>query len=751
MGTELDLTDNARTVLEKRYLQKNADGDVVESVEEMFRRVARDIAAADERYGDDVEATEEAFYELMAGLDFLPNSPTLMNAGTEIQQLSACFVLPVEDSMEGIFSAIKNTALIHQSGGGTGFSFSRIRPAGDIVHSTGGVASGPISFMKVFNASTDVIKQGGRRRGANMGILRVDHPDIMEFITAKQDQQELTNFNISVAATGRFMDAVKAGERYPLVNPRTGETEGDLDAGRVFDEIVEMSWKNGEPGIVFLDRINEDNPTPQVGEIESTNPCGEQPLLPYESCNLGSINLSHMVSDGEVDYDRLRDVTHTAVHFLDNVVDRNQYPLEEIRERTLANRKVGLGVMGFADMLIQLGVPYNSDEALDLAREVMRFVQEEARQASVQLGRERGSFPSFESSVYDGDYEAMRNATVTTIAPTGSISIIAGCSSGIEPLFAVSFIRNILDEEDRLVEVNPYFKAVAEERGFYSQEVMKKIADNRGSVQDIMEVPGDVQELFTTALDITPKEHIRMQAAFQEYTDNATSKTVNFREEASQEDVREVYQLAYDLGCKGVTVYRYGSREGQVLSTGDEKKEEEKDESRPRPRPVAVRGVTRKIGTGCGNLYVTMNEDSSGLFEVFARLGKAGGCADAQLEAIGRLISISLRSGVELKSIVRQLKGIRCPSPLLARGGPMLSCPDAVAKALEAYMKGQKPPETPKLDMFEEHAEHDVHGGEEQSVQAPIGPVGVCPDCGNPMVFEEGCKVCKNCGYSTCG
>ncbi len=748
--TKLDLTDNARTVLEKRYLQKNADGEVIETEEEMFRRVARDIAAADEQYGDDVEATTDAFYDLMARLDFLPNSPTLMNAGTEIQQLSACFVLPVEDSMEGIFNAIKNTALIHQSGGGTGFSFSRIRPAGDIVHSTGGVASGPISFMKVFNASTDVIKQGGRRRGANMGILRVDHPDIMEFITAKQDQQELTNFNISVAATGRFMDAVEARERYPLVNPRTGETEGELDAERVFDKIVEMSWENGEPGIIFLDRINEGNPTPHVGEIESTNPCGEQPLLPYESCNLGSINLAHMVTDGDIDYDRLGEVVDTAVHFLDNVVDRNQYPLEEIREQTLANRKVGLGVMGFADMLIQLGVPYNSDEALDLAREIMSYVQERAREKSVELGRKRGSFPNFEGSIYDGDHEAMRNATVTTIAPTGSISIIAGCSSGIEPLFAVSFVRNILDEEDRLVEVNPYFKTVAGERGFYSQDVMEKIAENRGSVQGVEEVPGDVQRLFATALDITPKEHIRMQAAFQEYTDNATSKTVNFREEASQEDVREVYQLAYDLGCKGVTVYRYGSREGQVLSTGEEKKEDKKDEQRPRPRPVAVRGVTRKIGTGCGNLYVTMNEDSSGLFEVFARLGKAGGCADAQLEAIGRLVSIALRSGVELKSIIRQLKGIRCPSPLLARGGPMLSCPDAVAKALEAYMKGEMPPETAKLDMFQEH-ERMEHETEEGSVQAPIGPVGVCPDCGNPMVFEEGCKVCKNCGYSTCG
>ena len=748
--TKLDLTDNARTVLEKRYLQKNAEGEVIETAEELFRRVARDIAQADEEYGDDVEETAEVFYELMANLDFLPNSPTLMNAGTEIQQLSACFVLPVEDSMEGIFSAIKNTALIHQSGGGTGFSFSRIRPAGDIVHSTGGVASGPISFMKVFNASTDVIKQGGRRRGANMGILRVDHPDIMDFITAKENQKELTNFNISVAATGRFMEAVKNGEQYPLVNPRTGEEEDELDAGRVFDKIVEMSWKNGEPGIVFLDRINADNPTPQVGEIESTNPCGEQPLLPYESCNLGSINLAHMVSDGDINYDKLRDVVHTAVHFLDNVVDLNQYPLEEIKAQTLANRKIGLGVMGFADMLIQLGIPYNSEEALDLAEEVMSFVQEEGRRASMQLGRQRGSFPNFAGSIWDDEYEAMRNATVTTIAPTGSISIIAGCSSGIEPLFAVSFIRNILDEEDRLVEVNPYFREVAEERGFYSQAVMKKIADNRGSVKGVEEVPEDVQRIFTTALDITPEWHIRMQAAFQEYTDNATSKTVNFREQATQDDIREVYQLAYDLGCKGVTVYRYGSREGQVLSTGEEEPEGKKDESRPRPRPVAVRGVTRKIGTGCGNLYVTMNEDSTGLFEVFARLGKAGGCADAQLEAIGRLISISLRSGVELKSIVRQLKGIRCPSPLLARGGPMLSCPDAVAKALEAYMKGEMPLETAKLDMFQEHQQAE-HGGAEGPVQAPIGPVGVCPDCGNPMVFEEGCKVCKNCGYSTCG
>jgi len=565
------LTKNAIMVLEKRYLLKDREGKIIETPDEMFRRVAKNIAEADRRYGGDVKKAEEDFYKLMSNLDFIPNSPTMMNAGTSIQQLSACFVLPIEDSMEGIFDSIKNTALIHQSGGGTGFSFSRIRPKGDLVHSTGGVASGPISFMKVFNASTDVIKQGGRRRGANMGILRVDHPDIMEFITAKADQKELTNFNISVAATDVFMKAVKNKGKYSLISPRTGKPVKEMDAEEVFNRIVEMAWKNGEPGIVFLDKINESNPTPHVGEIESTNPCGEQPLLPYESCNLGSINLSRMVKDGKIDFDKLRDVTWKSVHFLDNVVDMNKYPLDKIAEMTKGNRKIGLGVMGFADMLIQMGIPYNSEEGLDIARKVMSFIQQEGRKASIELGKKRGSFPNFKGSVWDGKYEAIRNATVTTIAPTGSISIISGCSSGIEPLFAITFIRNILDKDDRLVEVNPYFEKIAKERGFYSDELMKKIAANKGSVQGIKEVPEDVQRIFTTALDITPEWHIKMQAAFQEYTDNATSKTVNFREEATKEDVRKVYMLAYELGCKGVTVYRYGSREDQVLTTGEKK------------------------------------------------------------------------------------------------------------------------------------------------------------------------------------
>ncbi|MCD6448183.1 MAG: vitamin B12-dependent ribonucleotide reductase, partial [Thermoplasmata archaeon] len=565
------LTENAIKVLEKRYLRKDENGKVIETPEQMFRRVAKNIAKADEKYGGDVKKTEKEFYDMMINLYFLPNSPTLMNAGTSIQQLSACFVLPVEDSMDKIFETLKHTALIHQSGGGTGFSFSRIRPKGDIVRSTGGIASGPVSFMKVFNSATDVIKQGGRRRGANMGILRVDHPDIMEFITCKENPKELTNFNISVAVTDDFMEKAMKGEDYELINPRTGETVGKLNAAEVFNKIVEEAWKSGEPGVIFIDEINRHNPTPHVGEIEATNPCGEQPLLPYESCNLGSINLSRFVKNGDIDWEKLKDITWKAVHFLDNVIDMNKYPIPQIKKMTLANRKIGLGVMGFADMLIQLNIPYDSNEALELAEKIMSFIQKEAKAASVELGKQRGSFPNFKGSVYDGKYEAMRNATVTTIAPTGSISIIAGCSSGIEPLFGISFVRNVLDEEDRLYEINPYFEKIAKEMGFFSEELLKKIADNNGSVQGIEEVPQEVQRIFVTALDIPPEWHVRMQAAFQKYVDNATSKTINLREDASVEDVRKAYLLAYKLKCKGITVYRYGSRPEQVISAKEEK------------------------------------------------------------------------------------------------------------------------------------------------------------------------------------
>ena len=735
------LTKNAIRVLEKRYLLKDENGKVIETPNQMFQRVAKNIALADEKYGGDVKKTEKEFYEIMSNLLFIPNSPTLMNAGTGIQQLSACFVIPIEDSMKSIFEAVKNTALIHQSGGGTGFSFSRIRPKGDIVKSTGGIASGPVSFMKVFNAATDVIKQGGRRRGANMGILHVTHPDILEFIKCKDDPKELTNFNISVAVTNEFMEKVKKGEDYELINPRTKKPVGKLNAKEIFDLITEHAWKSGEPGIIFLDEINKHNPTPHVGMIESTNPCGEQPLLPYESCNLGSINLSKFVKGKEIDWDKLKDVVWKSIHFLDNVIDMNKYPIPQIKEMTLANRKVGLGVMGFADLLIQLNIPYDSNEALKMAEKIMSFIQNEARMASIELGKQRGSFPNFKGSIWEKKYPAMRNATVTTIAPTGSISIIAGCSSGIEPLFAISFVRNVLDKGDKLYEINPYFEKIAKEMGFYSDELMKKITDNNGSVQGIEEVPIEVQRIFVTALDIAPEWHVRMQAAFQKYTDNATSKTINLREEATVEDVRNAYMLAYELKCKGITVYRYGSRPEQVLVV---KEKGAIAKPRPRPRPVVVHGVTRKIEVGCGNLYVTMNEDGKGLFEVFARLGKAGGCADAQLEAIGRLISLCLRSGVEPKDIIKQLKGIRCPNPLLTRGGTILSCPDAIAKAIEDHIKGREKFQTPRLEHFEEAVE-PVH------LQEKEAPVGVCPECGSPLVYEEGCKVCKNCGYSTCG
>ncbi len=568
---DVKLSLNAMKVLEKRYLRKDENGGVAESPAQMFRRVAKNIASADLIYDPeaDVSKTEEEFYDMMTKLEFLPNSPTLMNAGTELQQLSACFVLPVEDSMEAIFESIKHTALIHQTGGGTGFSFSRLRPKNDVVKSTGGVASGPISFMNVFDAATDVIKQGGRRRGANMGILRVDHPDIIEFITAKEKNNVLNNFNISVAVTERFMEAAKNDEEYELMNPRTKQLVKRIRAKTVLDLMVAMAWKNGEPGIIFIDRINRDNPTPLLGVIESTNPCGEQPLLPYESCNLGSINLSKMVArinnEAVVDWEKLRTTVRKAVHFLDNVVDISNFPVPKITEMVRSNRKIGLGVMGFADMLVQLGIPYDSEEAVSIAGEIMKFITEEARKKSMKIALQRGSFPNFQGSSWEArGYDAMRNATVTTIAPTGTLSIIAGCSSGIEPLFAISYIRNVMDNTEML-EVNPYFEEAAKREGFFSERLMRSIAGT-GSIQGIEEIPERIRRIFVTAHDIPPIWHVRMQAAFQASTDNAVSKTVNFPHDATTQDVQEVFKLSYELGCKGVTLYRDGSREAQVLN-----------------------------------------------------------------------------------------------------------------------------------------------------------------------------------------
>ncbi|WP_298435629.1 vitamin B12-dependent ribonucleotide reductase [Geobacter sp.] len=729
------LSKNARTVLEKRYLKRDTEGKVLETPVDMFQRVARSIAEADRNFDKkaDTRALAAKFYEIMTNFEFLPNSPTLMNAGRELGQLSACFVLPVGDSMEDIFDAVKYTALIHKSGGGTGFSFSRLRPANDVVRSTSGISSGPISFMRVFDAATETIKQGGTRRGANMGILRVDHPDIMNFIMCKDDQKHLNNFNISVGLTEPFMEAVEKDQEYELLNPRDGKKCGTLNARKVFSRVVKQAWKNGEPGIIFLDRLNKDNPTPHVGQIESTNPCGEQPLLPYESCNLGSINLGMLIKNGEVDWNRLKEVVRLAVHFLDNVIEVNNYPLPQISEMTRANRKIGLGVMGWADMLILLGIPYNSPEAVRLGEKVMRFINDEGHVYSRELAAVRGTFPNFAGSIYDKPGEgAIRNATVTTIAPTGTISIIANASSGVEPLFAVSFVRQVLDK-NILVEVNPIFERIARERGFYSEELMQRIAEH-GTVHDIEEVPEDVRRVFVTAHDITPEVHIEMQAAFQKYTDNAVSKTVNFPNNATIDDVEKVYRLAYKLDCKGVTIYRDGSRDEQVLSTG---KKEEKEKAAPqeekrmikRDRPKALKGWTYQMQTGCGPLYITINEDKAGLFELFTTMGKAGGCAASQSEAIGRMVSLAWRSGVQARQVIKQLLGISCHLPAGFGDNKVLSCADAVAKAIQSHMQA---------------AGYDL-GLENQAPDR-----GACPECGGIVEHEGGCAVCRVCGYSEC-
>lgn len=728
----LNLSENAKTVLERRYLAKNGDG-VAEQPEALFRRVAENIAEAEKNYGArDVGKVADEFYQLIASLDFMPNSPTLMNAGRELQQLAACFVLPVEDSMESIFDSIKHAALIHKSGGGTGFSFSRLRPHNDRVMSTGGVASGPVSFMKVFNSATEAVKQGGTRRGANMGILRVDHPDILSFISAKEDNSELTNFNISVAITEEFMTAVKEGGEYPLINPRTGEAVAQMEAKAVFDKLVDAAWRNGEPGILFIDRVNADNPTPNVGQIESTNPCGEQPLLPYEACNLGSVNIARFVVDGKVDYQRLGQVIKTAVRFLDNVIDMSNYPLPEIREMVLSNRKIGLGVMGFADALLAMDIPYDSSEAVETARDLMGFIQRVSREASAQLAEERGPYPNFQGSRQQQQgLPPQRNATTTTIAPTGTISIIAGTSSGIEPLFAICYHRNVLDN-DRLLEIHPLFEHVARDRGFYSPQLMDKVA-RLGTVRGLPEVPEDVQRVFVTAHDVEPKWHVQIQAAFQQYTDNAVSKTVNLPNDAGKEDVARVFLLAYQLGCKGVTVYRDGSRDSQVLNLGGKDKQAQSTDGGivPRPRPDVTTGRTEKVKIGCGNLYISVNSDEIGICEVFTNTGREGGCA-SQSEATSRLVSIALRSGISVDSIVEQLRGIRCPACIRRPGIKVTSCPDAIARAIK-----KNGPTTRANIPLQQFAAAATDGG--------------CPECGQPMKRESGCTICLSCGFSRCG
>ena len=745
------LSENALKILERRYFKKNEAGETEEDWLALVDRVATDIAGGD--------ANKTMLYsDLLDSGYFLPNSPTLMNAGNDLQQLSACFVLPIDDSMDSIFETVKNAALIHKSGGGTGFSFSRLREANARVRSTNGVSSGPLSFMKVFNAATDAVKQGGTRRGANMAILNVDHPQILDFITCKEDTSELTNFNISVGITEAFMQAVYSDEEYDLVSPRNQATIDRKKARDVFSLIVEMAHKNGEPGIVFLDRINAANPTPQIGSIESTNPCGEQPLLPNEACNLGSINLAVLITDGRVDWEKLRQIIRLSVDFLDDVIDRSKFPLPQIDEMVKANRKIGLGVMGWADLLYQLEIPYTSDEAVALAEELMEFIDFESKQRSMELAAQKGSFPNFQGSVYDTgemhrDKKAkdwaslhaqiringLRNATLTTIAPTGTISMILDTSSGIEPQFSLVYVKNVMDGE-KLLYVNKWFQAALEKEGLLNQELLEKVSQS-GTIAEMEEIPERLRMIFQTAHDISPEWHIRMQAAFQKYTDNAVSKTINFPHDASVEDIRIAYEMAYQLGCKGITVYRDGSRENQVLQSGSKAPAGE-GKVAPRTRPEVTQGITKRLETGCGHMYVTMNSDEHGPCEVFVQMGKVGGCASAQLEAIARLSSLALRSDVKLESIIRQLKGIRCQSPMWHKGKMITSCGDAVGQALESFLKYASQGDLRALQ---------INAGDEEILVSRTGSgSALCPDCGSTIEHLEGCLKCPSCGWSKC-
>ncbi len=815
----LDLSANALTVLERRYLVKDDQGKPVERPQDLFWRVARTIAAPDRTYGSSdraVESLAETFFELMASRVWMPNSPTLMNAGRPLGQLSACFVLPVEDALSngrsGIYDTLRAMALVHQSGGGTGFSFSRLRPKNDVVRSTMGVASGPVSFMKLYDASTDVVKQGGTRRGANMGILRVDHPDILDFVHCKDDLTQVTNFNISVAVTDAFMVALEAGMAYDLIHPRTGKVVGQLDALDVFRQIVHGAWKTGEPGVFYIDRANNYNPVPHLGSYEATNPCGEQPLLSYDVCNLGSINVGLFVKNGDVDWEGLRTAVHLCTHFLDNVIDANKYPLDEIDDLAKRIRRIGLGLMGWADLLVRLGIAYNSDAGVDLGRKLMEFIDEESKVASEKLAEQRGTFAEWERSIWGPDatcgrnargerirpMRRLRNCNLTTVAPTGTISIIAGCSSGIEPLFAVAFMRN--QAGVLMPDVNEDFVAIAKREGWYSDALMTQIAE-AGHIH-FEAVPQTWQKVFVTAHDVTPEWHIQMQGAFQDFTDSAISKTCNFANDATEEYVERIYRYAYQLGCKGVTVYRDGARENQVLSTGSTAKkvqesagvgagkdalaealsriaeldtelqltrerlhdvEAENFQRRAkRSRPDLLKGATRRIESPLGTMYVTITEDDKGQpFEVFMSLGKAGGALMADVEAIGRLISLALRSGVPLPEIYRQLRGISSDRAVGLGPNKVMSVPDAIGIAIEKWMQDKQGVQQDLLDTARPQAPsavtteivRGVTG--DAALRAARGPdqdfIGACPDCGSQLAFIEGCAKCHVCGFSECG
>jgi ribonucleoside-diphosphate reductase alpha chain len=827
-ATPVSFSKNALTVLEKRYLIKDETGKPTERPEDLFWRVASVVAEAERRYGASdkrIQQTAEQFYELMTERRFEPNSPTLMNAGRPLGQLSACFVLPVSDALsnghDGIYDTLVSMALIHQSGGGTGFSFSRLRPKGSMVRSTTGVASGPVSFMKLYDASTDAVKQGGTRRGANMGILRVDHPDILEFITCKEDLTQVVNFNISVAVTEKFMDAVKAGTEYELVDPGTGKVSGTLDASMVWNKMIEGAWRTGEPGVFFVDEANRYNPVPHLGAYEATNPCGEQPLLAYDVCNLGSINVGFYVKDGKMDWDAFKRDVHLSTHFLDNIIDVNKFPLEEIDALSKRIRRIGLGVMGFADMLVRLGIPYDSPEGVEMGRRVMEFLDQEAKKESGRLANERGPFPEWARSIWGPDetcardaegkrvrpMQLLRNCNVTTVAPTGTISIIAGCSSGLEPLFAVAFMRN--QAGVMMPDVNDDFVAIARKEGWYSEALMEKIA--RDGRVDFDEVPKRWQRVFVTANQIAPQWHMRMQAAFQQHCDSAISKTTNFAHTATVDDVRKIYEMAYELRAKGVTVYRDGSRDNQVLSTGaTEKAKAEREggstsEKRAvgelagqlaeanaeierlkralydaeaenanrrakRSRPDALKGTTRRMETPLGTMYVNITEDDRGQpFEVFITLGKAGGAAMADVEAMGRLISLALRSGIPIEAVYRQLRGIASDRPIGLGPNKVLSVPDAIGIAIELWAREKQgiqqeliPDAGPKsaggVPAREQISAPTAgsSGGEQQAFAFDQNGynesfMGTCPDCGSQLEYAEGCVKCHVCGFSECG
>ena len=823
---QLQLSPNAVTVLSKRYLIKDATGKPQESPEALFWRVATVVAEADRRYGASEGAVNEvadAFYRLMTERRFEPNSPTLMNAGRPLGQLSACFVLPVEDALSngsnGIYDTLRSMALIHQSGGGTGFSFSRLRGKGSMVRSTTGVASGPVSFMKLYDASTDAVKQGGTRRGANMGILRVDHPDILEFITCKEDLTQVTNFNISVAVTTKFMDALKAETGYDLVDPSTGNVIGQLDARMVWDRMIEGAWRTGEPGVFFIDEANRYNPVPHLGAYEATNPCGEQPLLAYDVCNLGSINVGYYVHDGKLDWDSFRRDIHLSTHFLDNIIDVNKYPLPEIDALSKRIRRIGLGIMGFADALVRLGIAYDTDEGVEFGRRVMEFVDVESKRESQRLAEERGAFPEWARSIFGPDetcardgqgkrirpMQLLRNCNVTTVAPTGTISIIAGCSSGLEPLFAVAFMRN--QAGVMMPDVNEDFVAIAKQEGWYSDALMERIA-REGHVH-FPEVPEKWQRVFVTANEIRPEWHIRMQAAFQLHTDSAISKTTNFAHTATMDDVRAIYEQAYEAKCKGVTVYRDGSRDAQVLSTGaTEKAKAERDGSgkeskraagelhgtiaeleaeilalkkalfdsesenlarrQKRARPDKLRGTTIRKETPLGTMFVNITEDERGQpFEVFVTLGKAGGSAMADAEAMGRLISLALRSGIPVMAVHKQLRGISSDRAVGLGPHKVLSVPDAIGIALYEWYQDKQGVQqelirptpvagVPEIEQVPVNSTVDAESGEQLAFsslndQQAQSFIGTCPDCGSQLEFAEGCVKCHVCGFSECG